>query len=371
MSFDPQSILPLPKRPNLEFYRKRAKKMALSEKCLLTRAQFQIARSYGFESWPKFSKHLLALAKSSPVSRFEAAADAIVDGDEAVLKKLLLEDPKLVRTRSNREHGATLLHYVSANGVEYYRQKTPKNIVAITELLLDAGAEVDATANVYGGKLTTLDLAATSIFPVRAGVLEQLLQLLLDRGAKIELASVNGCLGNGRPQAAAFLAARGARLDVAGAAGVGRLDAVQRLIENASKEKIGEGLFYASEYGHNDVVRFLLERGADLAWSRKDGQTPLHGAVIGGHLETVRLLLKHRPPLEVANAYGGTAFGQALWSAAHGGDTETYIAILEALAEAGAKIPERHVPVNARVDVWLAERGSVSEPKWHWFGEKP
>jgi hypothetical protein len=43
-----------------------------------------------------------------------------------------------------------LLHYVSANGVEGYRQKAPKNVVKITETLLNAGAEIDATANVYG-----------------------------------------------------------------------------------------------------------------------------------------------------------------------------------------------------------------------------
>ena len=85
----------------------------------------------------------------------------------------------------------------------------------------------------------------------------------------------------------------------------------------------------------------------------------------------VQLLLGHRPDLEATNVYGGTVFGQALWSAGHGGDAETYIAILEALAEAGARIPERHVPVNARVDEWLARRGSVAEPSWYWFGEKP
>ena len=121
--------------------------------------------------------------KAFAVSRFEAAADAIVSGDVATLKRLLREDPKLIRAISTREHGATLLHYVSANGVEGYRQKTPKNIVAIAEMLLNAGAEIDATANVYGGGCTTLGLAATSIHPERAGVQEALLQTLLDHGA--------------------------------------------------------------------------------------------------------------------------------------------------------------------------------------------
>jgi hypothetical protein len=141
------------------------------KKCALTDTQCVIARSHGFESWPKVVKHLEALArKSSSVSRFEAAADAIVRGDAATLKRLLREDPKLVRAISTREHSATLLHYVSANGVEGYRQKTPENIVEITGMPLNAGAEIDATANVYGGGCTTLGLPRVSrLLHIRGG----------------------------------------------------------------------------------------------------------------------------------------------------------------------------------------------------------
>lgn len=38
---------------------------------------------------------------------------------------------------------------------------------------------------------------------------------------------LDSCLANGRPEAAAFLATRGARLDLEGASGVGRLDVVR------------------------------------------------------------------------------------------------------------------------------------------------
>jgi hypothetical protein len=175
--------------------------------CTLAGAQFVIARSHGFESWPKFVKHIEALARtSSSVARFEAAADAVISGKTAILKRLLREDPELIRARSTREHQATLLHYVSANGVEGYRQKTPKNIVRITKLLLDAGADIDATANVYGGGATALGLVATSVHPERAGVQEALLQALLNHGAAIDQPrgagnddpAVLGCLANGR-----------------------------------------------------------------------------------------------------------------------------------------------------------------------------
>src|SRR5258708_68383 len=69
----------------------------------------------------------------------------------ATLEKLLSENPTLVCARSTREHRSTLLHYVSANGVENFRQKTPKNIVEITKLLLKAGADVNAESDAYGG----------------------------------------------------------------------------------------------------------------------------------------------------------------------------------------------------------------------------
>jgi hypothetical protein len=428
---NPQAALPLPPRPNLESYKNLAKGLVkacksgdekaigdwaeqwirtlaklsgplarigaaanqveafvrtkLSGKCALTAAQFVIARSHGFESWPKFARHLKELArKTSPVSRFEESAEAIVNGDTAKLKRLLREDPILIRATSTREHGATLLHYVSANGVEAYRQKTPKNIVEITEMLLNAGAGIDATADVYGGGCTALGLAATSVPPERAGVQEALLQKLLDHGASLQQHSIAGnrqsivvaCLANGQPKAAEFLASRGAPHDLAGAAGLGHLDIVKSfftedgsLQPSATKDQLNEGFAYACGYGRNSVVEFLLGNGVDLAAPRGGGQTALHWAVIGGNLETVKLLLRRNAPLELKNVYGGTVLGQTLWAAAHGGDPDAYIAILEALVAAGAKIPERHVPVNARVDAWLAQHGSRAEPSWHWDPE--
>jgi ankyrin repeat protein len=355
--------------------------------CRLADAQLVIAQSHGFESWSRFSKHLNALAqKTSAVARFESAADAIVNGDVVKLKRLLREDPRLVRARSTRQHAATLLHYVSANGVENYRQKTPKNIVAIAELLLNAGAEVDAEANVYGGGATTLGLVATSVHPYRAGVQNELMELLLKHGAEMDhrtsagnrQSSVMGALANGCGEAAEYLAARGARLSLEAAAGIGRLDAVKRFFNNdgsrktkTSRKQVQSAFITACGWGRNEVVEFLLDKGVDLNDGRGDGQTPLHCAVITGQLETVKLLLKLNPPLEARNIYGGTVLGQTLWSAAHGGDPKRYSAIIETLIAAGAKLPPRHVPVNKRIDDLLRKYGSEPEPTWYWYGEKP
>src|SRR6202040_803444 len=95
--------------------------------------------------------------RNSPIARFEAAVDAIVSGEVATLEKLLHRDPELIRARSTRKHHSMLLHYVGANGVEFFRQRTPKNAVQIADMLLKAGAEVEASADKYGGS-TSLGL---------------------------------------------------------------------------------------------------------------------------------------------------------------------------------------------------------------------
>ena len=322
----------------------------LAESDTLTAAQFVIARAQGFESWPKLTKHIEAAAHAnSTIGNFEQAVDAIVTGDLATLERLLHQRLDLTRVRSTRRHQATLLHYVSANGIEGYRQKTPVNIVSITDLLLRSGADINAIADVYGGS-TTLALVATSVHPERAGVQNALLQLLLDHGATIDAADspsgplVNICLANGRGLAAVFLAAHGAHLDLEGAAGVGRLDFVQScfdesgaLLPNSSKIQMERGFLWACEYDHNHVVEFLLDRGVSLQSQANTGQTALHWAVIGGHEDTIKLLLDRGASLEERNAYGGTALGQAFWCSTHGDPTIDYAPIIALLKLRGAK----------------------------------
>lgn len=419
---NPQDALPLPPRPNLEQYKKRAKDLVKacksgepgaigvwaanwietlvklasltvtlglpvridrwiaqvtefaqrelsdsgreSAKCALADAQFVIARSHGFESWLKLAKHIEALAhRSSPASQFEAAADAIVAGDVAALERLLRENPELIRARSTREHRATLLHYISANGVEGYRQITPKNAVKIAEILLKAGAEVDAEANVYGGGATTLGLVATSIHPQRAGVQIPLMEILLEYGAAMDHPTgagnrdslVKSCLANGRPQAAEFLASRGARLDLEEAAGVGRLALVKgffhaagSLKEGATKKQMERAFVWASMCGRTAVADFLLQKDVDPAAGANTGQTGLHMAAHGGQLDTVKLLIKRKAPLEAVNVHGGTVLGQALWSAVNEPQAD-HVAIIEALLAAGAKMEDGSL-------AWLAQQ---------------
>jgi ankyrin repeat protein len=340
----------------------------LSGKFVLADAQFVIAREHAFDSWPKFVKHIEALThEKSPVSQFELAADAIVAGDALTLKRLLGDNPELIRQRSTRMHRATLLHYVGANGFEDYRQKSPKNAVEISKILLSDGAEVDAVADTYG-KGTTLSLVASSIHPKRAGVQIALLETLLDAGAAVDgipggSIPVISALHNGRGEAAEFLANRGALLNLEGAAGVGRLDLVKsffdedgRLKANATKAQMESGFLWACEYGRNDVVDFLLHRGTDVRVQSNTGLTGLHWAVVGGKLATIKLLLERGAPLDARNVYGATAFGQALWSAFNGDSGIDYLPVIEILIDAGAKVDPGSL-------AWLAKQAGSESMK--------
>src|SRR5207245_2742449 len=139
-------------------------------------------------------EHVEAVTRDgSPVFQFESAVEAVITGELATLESLVCENPELVRARSTRVthfdppvHRATVLHYVAANGVEGYRQKTPKNAVEVAQTLLKTGAEVDALADMYGGQCTTMSLLVSSCHPAEAGVQVALVDTLLDFGAAIE-----------------------------------------------------------------------------------------------------------------------------------------------------------------------------------------
>ncbi len=160
----------------------------------LADTKLAIARWYDFRDWPALAAYVEAVTPDgSPVFLFESAVDAVVNGDLAALQLLLRDHPELIRARSTRithfdppVHRATLLHYIAANGVEGYRQRTPANAVQVAAMLLSAGAEVDALADMYGGQCTTMSLLVSSCHPANAGLQVDLAETLLGFGAAVE-----------------------------------------------------------------------------------------------------------------------------------------------------------------------------------------
>jgi hypothetical protein len=318
-----------------------------------------IARGHFFDNWDQLAAFKKELNDaSSPVARFERAVDAIVVGDAAAVQRSLSNNPELIRMRSMRIHHSTLLHYVSANGVEGWRQRTPTNAVQITEILLDAGAEIDAVADMYRGGCTTLGLVATSIHPKVAGILQPLIDVLLAHGARVDAPGggnwggiVNSCLANGRPEAAEYLATRGAPLDLEGAAGVGRLDLVRTFLNadgslksTATTGQLKDGFTWACEYGRTDVVELLLNHGVNASevLPRPHKQTGMHWAAYCGHSDTVKALLKHRPKLDIRDAsFDSTPLGWAVQGWREQKDParrEPYYEIVALLVAAGAPV---------------------------------
>jgi hypothetical protein len=252
-------------------------------------ARRAVARWHGFAEWADVARSSVNV---DPL--FEAAADAIVEGDAVELLALLEHSPALARARSPYPHRATLLHHVAANGIENNRQwQSPRNAVEIAKLLLAAGAEPDATCDSYGrGGNTTLELLVTSSHPAVAGVQADLVEALCNAGAKPDGLADDGlplwaAVKSGYADAAERLAHCGARVDnVLLAAAVGDMprlrgsfDAEGRLLPEPTRgtERLGPGgpaaapehlleyaLIYAAGHGRRAAVELLLELGPDL-----------------------------------------------------------------------------------------------------------
>jgi hypothetical protein len=295
-------------------------------------AQMAIARWYDFADWHRLEEYVDAVKQQgSPVARFEAGVEAVIDGDVDALRGLLRDDPELIHARSTRVthfdppvHRATLLHYVAANGVEGYRQRTPPNAVAVAALLLKSSAEVDALADMYGGQCTTMSLLVSSEHPAKAGVQVALVETLLDFAATLDAqgsgewtSPLATALAFGYLPAAQALVGRGARIEtLAVAAGLGLLDDVRRLLAAASPLDRHRATALAAQHGHVDVLRLLLDAGEDPNRYNPKGNhghsTPLHQAAWAGHAGVVRLLVERGARLDIKDTiHEGTPLGWA------------------------------------------------------------
>jgi len=195
-----------------------------------------------------------------------------------------------------------------------------------TRLFLDSGANPNAGADKGHG--TALHHAI-----LRGRGLE-VIRLLVERGGDLMARDKDGktpfafATRLGRVETASFLAEQGAdpalspedrfvgacaRADATGiAAAVDRdPDLVSRLSE--SDQKV---LSLAARENRLDAARAMLNAGLNIT-ILDSGQTPLHWAAWFGHPAMVELLLEYGAPLEIANNYGGTPLGTAVYASRH------------------------------------------------------
>ena len=297
-------------------------------------ALLAIARWYDFLDWASLVAWVEAVqVAGSPVARFEEAVDAVVNGNAPTLARLLREDPSLVHARSTRVnsfdppvHRATLLHYLAANGVEGYRQRSPKNAVEIAKLLLDAGADPNALQDSYGGQNTTIAMLVSSSPPKAAGVQVPLIHVLVDYGATISpsgegdwTSPIETALVFNMCEAADALVKRGAPVDtLAAAAGLGLLDEVRRMLPSADANDRHRAVALAAQCGHADVVAALIDAGEDPNRFNPPGthshSPPLHQAIAAGHLNVVKLLVERGARLDIKDTiYESTPLGWAVY----------------------------------------------------------
>jgi hypothetical protein len=278
---------------------------------------------------PRWDPRRCLLATTEIFTRALAALDT---GDAASLKGLLAQHPELALARWQGSdppydayfHGAMLLHHVAGNPI---RGELPANILDLTRMLLAAGTPVDATCgrgDVGLGGGTTLGLVASGAQAEKQGFSRALIDLLLEAGA--DLNQANGMVlylayyhtVEHRPQRdiASFLHQRGAPVDLAAAAALGRDDLVSAFLAKDGTPRPGayalfrpardrlqaptpgqilqEALIFACTNGRTQTALQLLDRGAQvngLAQVAGTPISPLHGAAWAGWPETARALL--------------------------------------------------------------------------------
>jgi ankyrin repeat protein len=235
-------------------------------------------------------------------------------GDLAGLEQLLDREPTLAKARSLRYHRATLLHYLGNNGIE--RTVAPENAAAIARLLIERGAEVDASCRMYGGGPyeKTLGLATTSDpaqYP--PGVLAELIAALVAGGGRVHeidgrSRALEGAMQYGATIAVGVLRQLGARAyDLATAAALGDLAVLESQLEAADDAQRIAALESAAAFGRLSVLERLLAAGVDLDSRGAYGGTALHKAAASNAADSVRWLLEHGADREARDrAHQGT-----------------------------------------------------------------
>jgi peptide-methionine (S)-S-oxide reductase len=244
---------------------------------------------------------------------FREAVTAIDSGNITLLEGLLSDHPNLVRERLGDPtegyfKNPYLLWFVADNPIRI--DKLPANILDITRLLISF-VRSEAPDSMQEQFDYALELAASGSVPQECGVQLELMDLLIDAGAKP--GGGENALAHGNIAAAEHLIERGGKLTLTTAIGLKRMDDVARLAMGASKDDRTTALAMAAFYGKSHMISFLLGMGADPnSYPESDSgfhshATPLHQAVSSGSLESVKVLVEAGANIKARDkVYDGT-----------------------------------------------------------------
>lgn len=166
-------------------------------------------------------------------------------------------------------------------------------------------------------------VAAGDLETVRQG-LPELADLRHPSGAS----SIQWAMYTGQPDVAEALVSAGATVDLATACTIGAIDSIPSDADpNALSADGFRPLALAAAFGHNDIVRLLISKGADpnLRSTALGGVPPLQSAVFGKNLEAVALLIEAGADVNGRQGGGFTA----LMGAGQNGDAPMVRFLLE------------------------------------------
>jgi hypothetical protein len=191
-----------------------------------------------------------------------ALRGAVHGGDLDLLRRLVAGNPDLARARFVARGGSsTALHFVT--DWPGYFPHGPE----VVHVLIDAGADPNATTTGAGKPETPLHYAASSDDVDVAAA-------LIDRAADLE--TPGGSIGTPLDNAVGYacwhvadlLAKRGACIEkLWHAAALGRLDLLEALlVPGIHREEISKGFWHACAAGQRRAAERLFGAGADVAW---------------------------------------------------------------------------------------------------------
>jgi len=127
----------LPNRPNLRHLKDQAKDLLRDgEAVSLSDAQRQIARTYGFPSWPKLKAHVDSLSQSEEISQLKQAIDG---NDFERVKQLMASNPALHRAPMGYNNNGPLT-WIAECRVPWEPPSAKR--LAMAQWLIDHGSDV-------------------------------------------------------------------------------------------------------------------------------------------------------------------------------------------------------------------------------------
>jgi ankyrin repeat protein len=370
---------PLPARPSLEQYKKQAKELVKAfrveqsrkpngsevvpfetiqrvrkhhprfadlrdEQVAITRfaladAQFVIALEHGFESWPKFARHVEALESAS-------FAVSVSDPLAAFIEAACVPRDALHSSGTLERAEAILATHPDVASSNIYTAAILGDVVGVRRFLALDARNATAKGGPYGWDALThlcfsrylrLDRARTGGFVAAT-------KALLDAGAS---ANTGWMETNHEPQPEWESA-------IYGAAGIAQHPEVTRLLlERGADPNDGETPYHVVETYDNTVMKILVESGK----LNEDGMTTLLLRKTDWHdFEGIQWLLEHGADPNRATQWGRTAFHHAVLR-------DNSLEIIEMLLEHGAnpaliaERPETHrTAAHAMSGVAMAAR---------------